>query len=273
MTFKFDHIIHYVNDAYEVKEEVGEKGLHVVVGGRHEHRGTYNTLLHFDLSYIEYLAIDDRKCFEEVKAADIKYSPFSTIAEQEYQQGFSRVALRTKNLPLLAERFKQKGFHVNGPVPLSRKRPDGSVLEWSLLFVHDPKTNLPLPFFIDWLVTDDERRKELVNQGVIKQHDIGSSRLSGVYFAVEELKRTVNRWEELLDTSAEAPFEDSTLGASVQKIELEGGDLYFFSPSKGGVIEEIIQESGEGPFLVSIKNDRIEDEVDLRNGTYQFYKR
>ncbi|WP_026691281.1 VOC family protein [Alteribacter aurantiacus] len=270
--FNFDHIIHYVSDAHKTKEAFQEKGFHAVNGGRHEEKGTYNTLCHFDLSYIEFLGIDDKWLFEKVHKEKSELSPFSTILQDGYVEGFSKIALRTRNLDNLASILKEKGLTVTGPVPLSRKRPDGSVLEWSLLFVEDEKSDMPLPFFIDWHQSDEERREDLVSHGVMDTNKDRDSSLSHVTFAIKDLEQTVAKWALLFGLPTGEPYVDDRLGARVQRIHLKGGDLLFASPKEDGLVSHILETRGERPFEVHIHADQGEEESMIHGGVYRFQR-
>ncbi|QQK78672.1 VOC family protein [Salicibibacter cibi] len=270
MTLQFDHVIHYVHDAYDIKHSLQSQGLHAVNGGRHEHRGTYNTLLHFDLSYVEYLGIDDDDVFKRSKAQEITHSPFSTIAKDHFVEGFSRVALRTRNLEALAEKLQRKGLSVNGPVPLSRKQPDGKMLEWSLLFAADPHSDLPLPFFIDWQKSDEERRTELKHKDIITTHEAGPLSIAYLAMAVNDVDETVKKWSKWFDLEADVPTSDDTLNAKVRKLHLPGGDLLFAEPTGTGMVSDALNKRGERPFLLAFEGAENTNDQELRGGLYRF---
>src|SRR5690625_6950100 len=92
---------------------------------------------------------------------------------------------RTNNIEKDAERFRKLGLIVEGPIPFERKRPDGSLLTWKLLFIGMENTNLPLPFLIQWDDSDDERLSQLKKQGAINQHPLGKTILISVGVAVQ----------------------------------------------------------------------------------------
>ncbi|EZH65429.1 hypothetical protein DH09_17540 [Bacillaceae bacterium JMAK1] len=254
LNISFDHVIHYIDNAHELKDEWLNKGFHAVEGGRHEHRGSYNTLLHFGIEYIEFLAIDDFELFKRVGAQDVKDSPFYAIGDDQFVEGFYKVCIRTKNLDDLAERFRKKGLQVNGPVPLSRKRPDGTLLEWSLLFVGDESSDLPLPFFIDWHETDEERIASLKDANVIHPHEAGNTSITGFTMAVHDAKQTAHNWSKWFELDVEEPAFDEKLNATVYTLNLPGAKLHFAEPKGSGLVQDTLTTRGERPFELRLHN-------------------
>jgi hypothetical protein len=53
------------------------------------------------------------------------------------------------NITAFAEKLRAAGIQFEGPTPGSRKRPDGSLLQWQTLNLADTESGL-LPFFIEW---------------------------------------------------------------------------------------------------------------------------
>lgn len=58
-------------------------------------------------------------------------------------------AARPGDLEQFATRLRSAGISFDGPTPGSRKRPDGRLLQWKTLNLHDDHGGL-LPFFIEW---------------------------------------------------------------------------------------------------------------------------
>ncbi|MCF3944546.1 VOC family protein [Oceanobacillus alkalisoli] len=267
MTFKFDHLVHFVGSPEEARESLKQHGLHVVNGGRHEHGGTYNTLSYFDLSYLELIGLVDKSLAEE--SAE-KYSLRDTFKKDNYAIGLSRIALRSLDLEMEAERFKSLGLEVFGPFPLSRQRPDGSVVSWKLLFAGRENEELELPFFIQWDDSDDERKADLVEQKTIAPHPKGDLQLSSIGFAVQKLDTTVEKWSNYLDLEKGESFVDESLNAKGQKLKLTGGDIAFYSPIADGLVAETLAERGEKPFLVDITGAREKEQFEVKNALYRF---
>lgn len=267
MAFEFDHLVHFVGSPEEAKESLKQHGLHVVNGGRHEHGGTYNTLSYFDLSYVELIGVVNRSLAE--KSAE-KYSLRDTFKKDNYTIGLSRIALRSLNLEVEAERFKSLGLEVFGPFPLSRKRPDGSVVSWKLLFAGRENEELGLPFFIQWDDSDEERKADLTEQGTIAPHPKGDLKLSSIGFAVRNLDTTVEKWSKYLDLEKGESFVDESLNAKGQKLKLVGGDIAFYSPIGDGIVAETLAERGEKPFLVDFTGSQKKEQFEEKNALYRF---
>ncbi|MCR1288228.1 VOC family protein [Shouchella clausii] len=270
LALAFDHVIHYVDDAHTLKDRFINKGFHTIYGGRHEQRGSYNTLLHFGMEYIEFLSIDDRSLFDKVGAQDVAYSPFSSIVRDEFTEGFAKICLRTRDLNKLAQTFKQKGLNVNGPVPLSRKRPDGKLLEWSLLFVGEEGSELPLPFFIDWHETDQERLNELKEAQVVAPHSAGQWKIDSFLMAVHDAKQTAFKWAEWFDLEHKGSVYDPRLNADIYTLQLPGGNLKFAQPKGQGPVNEFLEQRGERPFQLMLTGSGQTELFTIHGGHYVF---
>lgn len=270
MTFKLDHIVHFVKSPEDAITSYQEMGLHAVEGGRHESLGTYNALSYFGLSYIELIGVFDQTLVE--RSAEAPYSLRESIVKRQFAEGLARVALRSTDLEADAKRFRNLGLDVYGPSPLSRKRPDGSVVSWKLLFVGRPDEQPDLPFFIQWDEDDDERKEDLSKRGVIAPHPAGNVELTSVSFAVKNLESVVERWSAYLGLEAEEAFVDTHLNAKGQRLKLEGGDLIFYRPIGDGIVAATIEEYGEKPFLLEFSGTGQEIEFSLYDAAYKFTK-
>ncbi|MGM9924539.1 MAG: VOC family protein [Bacillus sp. (in: firmicutes)] len=270
MNFQFDHVVHYVHEPTEAMKPLQKQGLHAVEGGRHENLGTHNALSYFDLSYIELIGIFDQQLIE--MPAEEKYSLKETIRRNKHTNGLRRIALRSTNLEADAERFRKLGLEVYGPSPLSRRRPDGSLLSWKLLFAGMPDDALELPFFIEWQESDEERRQELTRRSTIADHPRGPLSLSSVGFAVKDSGKTCAAWSNYLGLEAGEWFFDKKLNARGQKLKLAGGDLAFYIPIGEGVVSHILNEQGETPFMIAFSGSEVEEEVEMLGAVYRFTK-
>lgn len=268
--FKFDHFVHVVQRPEDAKETLQSIGLHAVDGGRHEHHGTYNALSYYGLSYIELIGIFDKALLE--KHAEYDHSLRATIVSSHYKEGGARIALRSNDLNKDAERFKKLGLEVIGPTPLSRKRPDGSVVSWKLLFAGKKGEYPELPFFIQWDETDEERADDLKQRGTIAEHPLGHVTLQSVGIATRNIELVTKRWSEFLQLEIGEAFIDDSLNAKAQVLQLEGGNIIFYEPLGDGKVKDVIENSGEKPFLIEFNNSKENKDIDVFNVIYRFSK-
>src|SRR5699024_1909988 len=187
MNFAFDHVVHYVENSELVIDFLEKKSIHAQKGGIHKDRPTHNVLSHFDLSYIEYLEISDKKKLEGMNHS--KHSMINTIIKNRYEEGFARCVISTNQIEEVGYLFRKKGMDVEGPIYLSREQPDGSLLEWKLLFIGDNNGGLELPYFIQWGSNDEDRRRDLMEKKLIV-NDPSQLTFSHITFAVHDLKET-----------------------------------------------------------------------------------
>ncbi|MET3848759.1 VOC family protein [Paenibacillus sp. OAE614] len=249
----FDHAVHFVNKPEQAPEELAGLGIHTVNGGRHESVGTYNALTYFDLRYIEWIGIFDPKLLPPHQDTQ-RYGLVDTLAGDDYVEGLSRIALRTEQIDELAEQLAAEGNQVIGPVDCSRRRPDGKLLEWKLLFAGLPDEGLPLPFFIQWNDSDEDRRADLTANGTITDHARGPITLDYVAFTVHDLGKTVTRWTKWLHLEAEEAVYDDYWKGKKQVIDLGSFQLVFLEPDQEGPAREYLQSRGERPFLVGLSS-------------------
>ncbi|NRG44782.1 VOC family protein [Bacillus sp. CRN 9] len=266
--YQFDHLVHFVDHPLDAMEQLRRIGLHVVEGGRHETYGTYNTLSYFDLSYIEIIGTFDKKLVEA--AAGIEHSLRETFVDRNYAEGLTRVAIRTNDIEADAKRFKENGLNVNGPLPLSRRRPDGKLITWRLLYVGTNHNTLELPFFIQWDDEDEDRKEELIDQSVIAEHSNGNLAIDSIGFAVADLQQTVETWTRYFDLEKGDSFIDDHLNASAQTLILKGGNLTFYSPLGEGKVKEVLNQHGEAPFTVDFSGANQKGQFHILGAQYRY---
>lgn len=144
MSHVIDHLIVCVGDLDEaVKDYKGRLGLSSVEGGRHPGHGTANRIVPLGGCYIELLAVVD--------PSEAKDSPFGNWVTGRAMTagGVDAVCIRTDSLDAVCTRLGLE------PTPMSRRRPDGTELKWSLAGV-DLAIEESLPFFIEWHMPEDQ---------------------------------------------------------------------------------------------------------------------
>lgn len=264
VNFDFDHIVHYTKNPNDVIPFLRNRGIHAVEGGEHQKRPTFNVLSYFDLSYIEFIGTTNKN--ELQRTEHLKHSLMDTIVKGKFTEGFARFILRTDDIERARRHFIHKGLTVNGPVPLSRKRPDGSVLEWKLLFIGDRYEGLEFPYIIQWGTSDEKLREDLIKREVILPNN--NFTFSHITIAVNHLEHTVNKWSNIFGFEVGEKFIDSELQATCQTLKLRGGNIVFCTPTGSGIVSKTLEEKGEKPFQIHLTGHNY-DNFTLFGGCYQ----
>lgn len=234
MDIRFDHVVHYVKDPIDTMAAFQLLGFHTVNGGIHDIWGTYNTLSYFkNLAYIEWIGINNLDVTMEGS------HPFSSHLYKDYQlgEGLSQIAFRTPSIKEVQEQLTKNGINTLGPFPGSRKRADGTLLEWSMLFIHHTH---PMPFFIEWGEDDFVREKDLISKGIYIPH---TKVIKYIGYSVKEPEITAKIWADLFNGT----ISDTVLPGTEQKavrINFNSIDVYFCKE---------IHPRGERPYIVGIE--------------------
>jgi hypothetical protein len=137
-----DHILLGCNDLQRGIDFVYKQtGVRAAFGGVHPGNGTQNALLSLGTDrYLEIIAPDPNQP-ASADARDLR-----SLVDDPILVGW---AAHQANIDAFADGLKQQGFDIEGPLPGSRKRPDGRVLTWKVMRLKQNPTQL-LPFFIEW---------------------------------------------------------------------------------------------------------------------------
>ncbi|MFD2371137.1 VOC family protein [Brevibacillus sp. GCM10020057] len=249
MQLALDHIVHFLHRSpAEPVEQFRQHGYHAVAGGRHVTWGTWNSLSYFGLSYVEFLSVE----LPEIAANSDNPLIRQLVGEQNRGEGLGQIALRTREMDQWAEHFAGKGLQVTGPVAGSRKRDDGTVIRWRMLFLRDPDSGLVPPFLIEWEADDAERKHDLTQRGVIAAHPNGAAAVDSIVYATTDLDEAASRWQHWFDWQSGDVYLDDLLGARCRKFSLSGGDVVLCEPVRAGIAQEALDSRGERPFAVRI---------------------
>ncbi|MCY1026032.1 VOC family protein [Mammaliicoccus sciuri] len=159
MNLKFDHIIHYVDGIESI--EFPHQYIQAIQGGKHTQLGTYNQLSYIDLHYIEWIDVFDAalaRSYAQTEEGRLSFA--NTFKDEHVQEGFKRICLRTQNISSVKTHLEQFDLDIVGPIEMSRTKPDGTTIQWQLLYLDD-KQELNLPFIIQWGESDEEREASL----------------------------------------------------------------------------------------------------------------
>ncbi|MEQ1474228.1 MAG: VOC family protein [Candidatus Acidiferrum sp.] len=136
-----DHLLLGCNDLDRGIAYVEQKtGVRAVVGGVHPGRGTRNALLSLgEKHYLEIIAPDP----QQAGVPDAR--DLSGLTEPRLV-GW---AAHPGDITQFAARLRAANIAFEGPLPGSRKRPDGRLLQWKTLGLKNDEHGV-LPFFIEW---------------------------------------------------------------------------------------------------------------------------
>ena len=145
-----DHILLGCNDLQRGIDFVEQHtGVRAAFGGVHPGRGTQNALLSLGPSVTR-----DKGRYLEIIAPDPKQTSSNELANMLKKLTEPRLvgwAAHPGDIQVFADDLAKAGITAEGPIPGSRKRPDGSILHWKTLHLKDDADGL-LPFFIEWSV-------------------------------------------------------------------------------------------------------------------------
>jgi hypothetical protein len=116
-------------------------GVCAVFGGVHPGAGTQNAILSLGPSrYLEIIAPDPK----QPDGPDTR-----NLKSLDGAPTLVGWAEHCPDLDAFAAELGRLGLEIEGPIPGSRKRPDGRVLSWRVMRLKEDPTQL-LPFFIEW---------------------------------------------------------------------------------------------------------------------------
>ncbi|MFT8320672.1 MAG: VOC family protein [Bacillus sp. (in: firmicutes)] len=247
----WDHVVHYVNDLDKSIEIFQENGLIAFRGGSHKQWGTYNALSYFDLTYIEFLGIEDRELVATVKDPNaVVKDSLTTLPEHE---ALSRVALRTDDIEEVAANLEAAGLEISPIMAGKRLDNKGQLIEWKMLTIAGDFQGLIYPFVIQWKGTDDERYQNLLNSGVIQSHPAGKTVINEAVFTVKNPIEAAKHWQNLFGLTLSSTTETTaTLSIGDKSFQFQQGsknqftDLIFKTDNKG--LQEKTIMIGEGKY-------------------------
>ena len=139
---KLDHVGICAYDLQSLQDAFAAAGLRAEYGGTHATGATHNALLGFDDgSYIELIALQ-----KPGSATDDEVARWSRLEPGTSHACFW--AIHSDDLKSLVGSFRKAKIEISDPRPGSRKKPDGTVLQWQTAATPDDKSGDILPFAI-----------------------------------------------------------------------------------------------------------------------------
>ncbi|WP_054970778.1 VOC family protein [Alicyclobacillus ferrooxydans] len=245
MGFAVDHVLHAVNDPYDVRRGFEDRfSLHGTAGGKHPDWGTYNELAYFDLSYIEWIGIQNF-----ILAARSRFGR-EVMRSLSVREGVGQFALRTHEMDAIVADWARRGLPFWGPAHGERIRPDGTVIRWRLLFPgHTGSDDYALPFLIEWAESDEERRAALTAAGAIGRQP-QDLRLSAIHSLVGNIDDFRESWEPYFGPMDSEEIHIPDIGDYVA-CEMGGVRVCFWRPESIEFRQEL-ERYGERPVQIDL---------------------
>lgn len=223
MNVKFDHLVHFTNNPKDAQSTFNVLGFNTIKGGNHTNWGTHNSLCYFhNLGYIEWIGITN---FEIANTSDNVLIQ-QIVKDSLIGEGFSTIAFRTIDIFALQKNLEQKGYETIGPFDGNRKREDGSILSWSMLFLKEKADNpIRYPFFIQWGQPDEIRKNEMNDLWL---HKNGIPTISYIGFEIENVQEAVRQYCELFDLDQEACTNGNDEFGDFTEITVSNISLQFY---------------------------------------------
>jgi hypothetical protein len=206
-------------------------------GGEHDNSVTEMAAVGFpDGSYLELIA-----------AVTADPAPFWD-AQIRADGGPCGWAVGVDDLQGAVDRLRDRGVAVEGPTELSRERPDGTLLEWSMAFPGpgDPGSHLP------FLLTDHTPREQRARPGRGSE-GTGVTGVERVVLGVETLAAGTDRYRTAFDLAAPERREEPAHGVRVARFPDAPVDLV--APQDGGWLADRLDAFGPGPCTFLLGSD------------------
>ncbi|PXY30330.1 hypothetical protein DI005_12130 [Prauserella sp. PE36] len=140
-----DHLVYAAPDIDELVTSFAERtGVKPVLGGRHVGRGTRNYLAGLGgNAYLELIGPDDPEAPEG--------KPATFGIDRLTGPRLAAWVVRPPDIEATVERARAEGYDPGDIGPLSRRTPDGTLLEWRLTPNRGDRLDGLAPALIDWL--------------------------------------------------------------------------------------------------------------------------
>ncbi len=229
-----DHLVVVVPDLEDAERRYRTLGFTVVPGGRHA-AGTHNALVGFeDGSYLELIA------FREPYPAH-RWWPFA-----ERGSGLADVCVRTNDFTGDVAAIRAAGLDLDGPRPLTRTRPDGVYLRWTLA-VPPARYVGVAPFLIE----DETPREARVPPPAT--HANGVVGIDTVTIAVDDVP-AVRRWYAGPSGQPAEPVTRASAGGAGVRIRFGPHAVEFLAPvDDRGALTDRRRTHGPSPYLATLR--------------------
>jgi len=243
-TLHVDHVGLCGYDLASLQRAFAEIGLTTEYGGAHATGGTHNALLGFDDgSYLELIAPQHP---ESMSPADLKQ--WSALKPDAAHACFW--AIGSSDIHRDVEKLRHAGLKIGDPKPGTRKKPDGTLLQWETAAIQGGPEAEILPF----LIQDRTPRSARIQPSA----SVKGTKLTGIeliLFVVRDLDAAAALYRRTFDLPAPSLSDDPELHARLAYFP--GTPVLLAQPAgDNSPLMADMQKFGEGPagFLLGTKD-------------------
>jgi hypothetical protein len=241
---KLDHVGICAYDLQSLQDAFASVGLSAEYGGAHATGGTHNALLGFDDgSYVELIALQ--------KPGSVTDDRWNSLKPGASYACFW--AVHTDDLKAQVDAFRKAKLETSDPQPGSRKKPDGTVLQWQTAATPDDKGGDILPFAIQDVTPRSLR--------IQPSTSVKGSELTGikrVVIAVNDLNAAIALYRRAYGLGEPQLATNQDFAAKLAYFPSTAVVLAF-PLSKDSWLSEHVRQFGQGPVavLLGAKNVKI----------------
>ncbi|HYP27311.1 MAG TPA: VOC family protein [Blastocatellia bacterium] len=245
ITLRVDHVTIAGHDLAALESAFARLRLGTVYGGMHSNGVTHMSVLGFDDgSYMELISTKDKD----------KRSPLWG----DYISGDAGIcawAVEADDVSGEVSRLSAKGLTVNGPVYMSRQRPDGKTAEWDLAFVGAHEPGAKFPFII----------KDRTPRGlrVEPTESVSGTELTGIgkiILGVADMSSSAESFRHAYDLYEPSITDDEEFGARLA--DFEGSPVMLAAPlGDEGWLLDRLNRFGELPCGMLIRTVDMEKTI------------
>jgi catechol 2,3-dioxygenase-like lactoylglutathione lyase family enzyme len=238
MQLKVDHAGICSYQLEPLQQAFADIGLKAEYGGAHATGGTHNALLGFDDgSYIELIAAQHP---ETMTGEDAEQ--WTSLKPDMARACFW--AVDVEDIGSSVKELRQAGLDISGPKEGSRKKPDGTVLQWQTAAVNEGSSGNILPFFIQ---DKTPRTSRIQPSASVQGSDLRGIEI--IVLGVKDLDRSLALYRRAFGLPAPTLATDSDFGA---KLAFFPGTPVMLAArvNETSWIKTQIEKFGEGPIAL-----------------------
>lgn len=239
MRLTIDHVTIAASRLDLLDRAFTDAGMKPEYGGAHSNGATHMDTLGFDDgSYIELISR---------LSAEVASPMWDLFIVGD--AGPCAWAIATDDIAGQVERVRRLGIPAQGPTPLNRTKPDGTVIEWQLAFLGDGSPGATLPF----LIQDKTPRAWRIQPSA----SVSGSELrgvAGVALAVPDLDAAVTTFQRVFDWPTPEQGESDDLDARLA--HFAGTPVTLATPRQAdGWLAMRLERFGPAPCAIFLLSD------------------